>query len=109
VLQARLHAQRAEVRFRGLLEAAPDAVVCADADGQIVLVNAQTERLFGYRRDELIGQPAEILVPDAIKASHPAYRAGAAMRGSTHRSIAAGQAGRDHVRRKVIGPVLTAS
>jgi PAS domain-containing protein len=39
-------------------------------------LHAQTERLFGYRRDELIGQPAEILVPDAIKASHPAYRAG---------------------------------
>ena len=75
-LQARLHAERAEVRFRGLLEAAPDAVVCADTDGQIVLVNAQTERLFGYRRDELIGQPVEILVPDATKASHPAFRAG---------------------------------
>src|SRR6266496_881076 len=60
----------------GLLEAAPDAMVCVDAGGRIVLVNAQTERLFGYRRDELAGQPVEILVPDAIKASHPAHRAG---------------------------------
>jgi PAS domain S-box-containing protein len=59
----------------GLLEAAPDAVVCVDADGRIVLVNAQTERLFGYGRDELVGQPVEVLVPDAIKAVHPAHRA----------------------------------
>jgi two-component system, cell cycle sensor histidine kinase and response regulator CckA len=68
--------QRADARFRGLLEAAPDAVVCVDADGRIVLVNAQTERLFGYGRDELTGQPVEILVPDAIRAVHPAHRAG---------------------------------
>jgi PAS domain S-box-containing protein len=59
----------------GLLDAAPDAVICVAADGRIVLVNAQTERLFGYQRDELAGQPVEILVPDAIKASHPAHRA----------------------------------
>ena len=74
-LQARQHAQRAETRFRGLLEAAPDAVLCVDRDGQIALVNAQAERLFGYRREELVGQPVEILVPNAIKASHPARRA----------------------------------
>ncbi len=67
--------QRADARFRGLLEAAPDAVVCADAGGRIVLVNAQTERLFGYGRDELVGRLVEILVPDAIKAVHPAHRA----------------------------------
>ena len=59
----------------GLLEAAPDAVVCVDAGGRIVLVNAQTERLFGYRREELTGQPVEILVPNAIKAAHPEHRA----------------------------------
>ena len=74
-LQARLHEQRAEARFRGLLEAAPDAVLCVARDGQIVLVNAQAERLFGYRREKMVGQPVEILVPDAIKASHPAHRA----------------------------------
>ena len=51
--------QRADARFRGLMEAAPDAMVCVDADGRIALVNAQTERLFGYGRDELIGQPVE--------------------------------------------------
>ncbi len=68
--------QRADDRFRGLLEAAPDAVVCVDRSGRIELVNAQAERLFGYSRDELAGQLVEILVPDAIKAGHPARRAG---------------------------------
>ena len=62
--------------FAGLLEAAPDAMLCVDSDGLIVLVNAQAERLFGYPREELAGQPVEILVPDAIKAGHPALRAG---------------------------------
>jgi PAS domain S-box-containing protein len=68
--------QFADHMMVGLLEAAPDAMVCVDADGRIVLVNAQTERLFGYRRDELAGRPVEILVPDTIKAGHPAHRAG---------------------------------
>ena len=67
---------RANARFRGLLEAAPDAMVCVDSGGRIVLVNAQAERLFGYPREELAGQLVEILVPDAIKAAHPALRAG---------------------------------
>ena len=63
-------------RFAGLLEAAPDAMVCVDADGRINLVNAQTERLFGYTRDELVGQRVELLVPDAARAAHPGHRAG---------------------------------
>ena len=67
---------RTHARFLALLEAAPDATVCVDSGGQIVLVNAQAERLFGYPREELAGQPVEILVPDAIKAAHPALRAG---------------------------------
>ncbi len=66
----------ADHRFAGLLEAAPDAMVCVDADGRIALVNAQTERLFGYGRDELVGQPVELLVPDAIRDAHPGHRAG---------------------------------
>jgi PAS domain S-box-containing protein len=68
--------QAAAARFRGLLEAAPDAMVCADSGGRIVLVNAQAEQLFGYSREELDGQAVEILVPDARKAAHPALRAG---------------------------------
>jgi len=68
--------QRADARFRGLMEAAPDAMVCVDAGGRIALVNAQTERLFGYRRDELVGQPVEVLVPDQVRDAHPGHRAG---------------------------------
>ena len=67
---------RANARFRGLLEAAPDAMVCVDSGGRIVLVNAQAERLFGYPREELAGQLVEILVPDGLKAGHPGLRAG---------------------------------
>src|SRR6266704_2325629 len=66
----------ADRRFVGLLEAAPDAMVCVDSDGRIALVNAQAERLFGYGRDELVGQPVEMLVPDAVRPVHPGHRAG---------------------------------
>src|ERR1700691_6713890 len=68
--------QIADPVIAGLLEVAPDATVCVDSSGRIVLVNAQAERLFGYPRDELAGQPVEILVPDAFKAAHPGLRAG---------------------------------
>ncbi len=60
----------------GLLEAAPDATVCVDESGRIVLVNAQAERPFGYPREELADQPVEILVPDAIKARYTVLRTG---------------------------------
>src|SRR6266705_2836258 len=66
----------AEARFAGLLEAAPDAMVCVDDGGRIALVNAQTERLFGYGRGELVGQPVEMLVPDGVRDAHPGHRAG---------------------------------
>ena len=51
-------------------------MVCIAADGRVVLVNAQAERLFGYQREELIGQPVEILVPETARVIHPAHRAG---------------------------------
>ncbi|MFD9585325.1 PAS domain S-box protein, partial [Streptomyces sp. NPDC059980] len=60
----------AEERFRGLLEAAPDAMVIVDDTGTIRLVNAQTEALFGYRREELLGHPVELLVPGRFRAHH---------------------------------------
>ena len=66
--------KRAEEQFRGLLEAAPDAMVIVDAEGRIALVNRQTERLFGYRRDELIGQPVEMLLPESVRARHRGQR-----------------------------------
>jgi diguanylate cyclase (GGDEF)-like protein/PAS domain S-box-containing protein len=65
---------RAELRFRGLLEAAPDAVVIVDDRGEIALVNAQAQKLFGYTREELVGQPVELLLPDARRDAHAAHR-----------------------------------
>ncbi|WP_186785800.1 PAS domain S-box protein [Streptomyces misionensis] len=66
----------AEERFRGLLEAAPDAMVIVDDTGMIRLVNAQTEALFGYRREELLGRPVELLVPHRFRGHHTRHRDG---------------------------------
>jgi PAS domain S-box-containing protein len=57
----------AETKLRWMLEVAPDAILGVDASGSIELVNAQCERLFGYRRDELVGQPVEMLIPDGLR------------------------------------------
>ncbi|MEU3417329.1 PAS domain S-box protein [Streptomyces murinus] len=66
----------AEERFRGLLEAAPDAMVIVDDTGVIRLVNAQTEALFGFRREELLGRPVELLVPHRFRDHHTRHRDG---------------------------------
>jgi PAS domain S-box-containing protein len=61
---------------RELLEFAPDAVVGVDENGEIVRVNSRTEAVFGYEREELIGQPVEMLVPGTLRAAHVAHRDG---------------------------------
>jgi PAS domain S-box-containing protein len=65
-----------EMLFRFVVESTPSAIVMTNAEGNIVLVNSQTEKFFGYHRDELIGQPVEILVPERVRAMHTVYRTG---------------------------------
>jgi len=65
----------AEARFRGLLESAPDSIVVVDSAGIITIVNSETERMFGYERHELLGQPIEILVPERSRGRHHGDRA----------------------------------
>ncbi|MGZ5568348.1 MAG: PAS domain S-box protein [Limisphaerales bacterium] len=63
-----------EQRFRDLLEAAPAGMIVTTREGVISLVNAEAETLFGYSRDELIGRPVEMLVPQKFRAIHPTFR-----------------------------------
>lgn len=68
--------KRAEDRFRLVVEAAPNAMVMIGDDGIIVLINSQTENLFGYSRGELVGRPVELLVPTRLRLSHGEHRRG---------------------------------
>jgi two-component system sensor histidine kinase/response regulator len=77
--QRELNAQQERLReteqfFRSVLELAPDGLMVVDANGAIQLANAQCEKLFGFTREELIGQPVEMLVPKEIRDQHPALR-----------------------------------
>ena len=65
---------RAEGLFRGLLEAAPDAIVIVNQEGIIALINSQTEHMFGYGREELLGKNMEILIPENLRDRHIAHR-----------------------------------
>lgn len=69
-----LQQRQSERRFRGLLEAAPDGMVIVDQQGTIAMVNAQTEKLFGYTRAELLDNPVELLVPERFRDIHPFHR-----------------------------------
>jgi len=68
--------RQTEEKFHGLFESAPDAVILSDSGGQIVLVNAQTEKSFGYARGELIGQSIDMLIPERFHDRHHHHRAG---------------------------------
>jgi formate hydrogenlyase transcriptional activator len=69
------HPSQPQALFEKLFEYSPDAIVVTDSEGHITSVNAQIERTFGYTRQELVGQPIEILVPDRFRQIHPGHRA----------------------------------
>ena len=69
-----LHAS--EEKFKALLESAPDAMIIVSRGGRIELINAQTEKLFGYTRSELLGKGVDILVPERFRAKHGGHRQG---------------------------------
>ncbi len=65
--------ERTEKMFQRVVESAPNAIVMINSESRIVLVNSRTEKYFGYRRDELLGQPIEILIPKRLRQHHPEY------------------------------------
>jgi PAS domain S-box-containing protein len=73
---AEMQLAQMESRYRGLMEAAPDAMVVIDQSGSIVLLNTQLEKLFGFTRAELLGQPIELLIPHRFRDAHPGHRHG---------------------------------
>jgi PAS domain S-box-containing protein len=73
--QAEESLRASEARFRSVVEHAPNAMVMVNSAGTILMVNGQTERLFGYAPGELIGQPVEVLVPERFRDVHPSHRA----------------------------------
>ena len=66
--------KKAQQQFRDFLESAPDAIVIMNRDGDIVLINSQTERLFGYKRSELLNRKTEVLLPERYRGAHPVHR-----------------------------------
>ena len=68
------HIDWAELAAGPLFDAAPDAMLLVDAEGKIIVVNAQTERVFGWSRAELVGQPIEMLLPRRFRNGHTSHR-----------------------------------
>lgn len=68
--------ERASTTFHALLELAPDAMVIVGSDGRIMLSNAQSDRMFGYTREDLVGNEVEVLLPERFRGSHIQYRTG---------------------------------
>lgn len=68
-----------ESLFQQLLESAPDAMVIIDEDGKIAIVNCRAEAMFGYERDDMLGQPVEMLLPERLRRVHVSHRGGFAM------------------------------
>ena len=77
--------KKEEEKFRLAVEASPSGFVMIDGNGSIILVNAETERLFGYKRHELVGQPVDILVPARMRGHHVQHRTGFAARPEVRR------------------------
>lgn len=74
ITKEKIERKKSEEKFRGFIESAPDGIVFVNREGKIQLVNSQTEKLFGYKREELIGKEVEILIPDRFKHVHPGHR-----------------------------------